>query len=913
MLNLMRHCLPSLCNSLRSKSLIPPDIHEKALNRIIGSSERCVTLLDCIEAKLSVEPSAYTTIVHVLQSEPYLQVLAKQLVQNYCNLSSVLSDDSAPVLLSPAVSRYQSYLKTVYKSSLISRDAKWPPTPSNEYINLAIVKGGTCRDDYVGHVLKGNIKEALQNRKAISIEEILEWDQKELKLVLMEGAPGIGKSTLAWELCRKWEDGCPFMKRFSLVILLRLREEEVQRISSVGELFCSYVSKQKQALVEEVSEAQCGSILFILDGFDELPKTQQKQSFLLNLIRGHVLPESTVLVTSRPSATAELLMTCYPQKRIEVLGFTQESVKAYAANVFASQPEKLESFSAYISESKNPGINSLMYVPLNAAIIVQIFKESTTSGYLPHTLTEVYTQLCLTILNRYLKANYFSVVVDKFESLPSDLFQEFLKLSEIAFHGLTDEKTIFHTIDPNIVHFGFFDAVSALYGGKVSYNFLHLTLQEFFAACYISRLSDGGFKVFQQYGNDQRWNVVFRFVAGLTKFRSYYGIEDFFITKREDLGISVSLFLVQCLFEAQTAEFFDFQTAANTIILVHNFTFFDLYSLGYCIANYTNGVSWEVMVSASTFSRKDDINQSFMPGLQTNVPSAGVIKDLYICNHIAPNFASFKACSLQHLTALSLVGCSLRDANLVHFSEILSDMTNLWYLSIQLSQVRHASHRVGVTKLLRQLACSSVTSLDIHYSLLSCFLEDSPPNDWYVAFRDLVDPLSGKLDVLVAGERSDDGVFAKLLSTDSSLKTLYVIYDKTKALSHLGSNTSLKNLTVVRKELRQPYPLTEIIDILTNNKTLEYFCLGPCYIPDDIPHIRKIVDVLSKNSSLQKMELGIFEDNRVEQLTSDPRVIWTDVSLHPISISRHTHIFAYSSPDIAIIMPPLPVTSSLPI
>ena len=84
MLNLMRHCLPSLSNSLWSKSLIPPDIHEKALNHIIGSGERCVALLDCIEARLAVEPSAYTTIVHILLSEPYLEVLAKELVQDYC-------------------------------------------------------------------------------------------------------------------------------------------------------------------------------------------------------------------------------------------------------------------------------------------------------------------------------------------------------------------------------------------------------------------------------------------------------------------------------------------------------------------------------------------------------------------------------------------------------------------------------------------------------------------------------------------------------------------------------------------------------------------------------------------------------------------------------------------------------------
>ena len=73
--------------------------------------------------------------------------------------------------------------------------------------------------------------------------------------------------------------------------------------------------------------------------------------------------------------------------------------------------------------------------------------------------------------------------------------------------------------------------MSALYGGGgVSYNFLHLTLEEFFAACYISSLGSGGLEVFKQYGNNERWNVVWRFVAGITKFQHLEGhFDDMFI------------------------------------------------------------------------------------------------------------------------------------------------------------------------------------------------------------------------------------------------------------------------------------------------------------------------------------------------------------------------------------------------
>ena len=236
---------------------------------------------------------------------------------------------------------------------------------------------------------------------------------------------------------------------------------------------------------------------------------------------GKFLPESTVFVTSRPSATGELLASCRPliQKHVEVLGFTQESVEAYATSIFSSKPEQLVKFKAYISASMNPAINSLMYVPLNAAIIVEIYRDCKSEHLLPHTLTELYSQLCLTILNRYFKVQNPSMSFEKIEELSPDQYQQFLSLSQVAFEGFKDKKIIFHTVPSNLVHFGFLDSVSTLYGGGgVSYNFLHLTVQEFFAAYHISHLGSSGLAVFQQYSNVQRWNVVWRFVAGLTKF-----------------------------------------------------------------------------------------------------------------------------------------------------------------------------------------------------------------------------------------------------------------------------------------------------------------------------------------------------------------------------------------------------------
>ena len=738
-----------------------------------------------------------------------------------------------------------------------------------------MVEGQSCRDEYIGHTLQGNVKQVLHSRREISIEQILEpvRGQNKVKLVLIEGAPGIGKSTLAWELCRKWEElSC--MQQYSLVVLLRLREEEVQNIGNISQLFCQYESEDKKSLVEEVSESQGSGVLFILDGFDELPKTLQKKGFLLTLLKGHVLPASTVLVTSRPSATAQLLTSCSP-KHIEILGFTQESVKAYASSIFSSEPKKLKKFLDSISASENPAINSLMYVPLNAAIIVQIYLDCKSDALLPHTLTELYTLLCLTILNRDLK-----IRVDKFEDLPADLHKQFLHLSQIAFEGILKEKIIFHTLPPGLVHFGFLDAVSALYGGgRVSYNFLHLTLQEFFAAYHISHLGSSGLEVFKQHGKDKRWNVVWRFVAGLTKFEHYKGHmdSDLFIESRKDSETKISLFTIQCLFEAQSVDHFSpvFSTSPATTTRVHavGCTALDTYALGFCISNFHTGVSWSVHMN--------NHSTPFACGLKRKTPSVGVIRELnmYRC---PCNVGELSTALLPPhlLTSLSLHYCSLTNADMIYLSELIPHMTCLKKLDIGINDVTDGDHD-GLLKTLQQLSRSNVTTLDITDTGFCRLLRDSP-HDFYSALKQLVCPLSGKLEELIVGDRNgDDSRLASLVSAPSSLKSLDIIYNTSLSghVSSLKNNTCLTKLTLYDWSRQAPH----IAQILEHNKTLQHLELKSLSI-HNIVAVRTIVRALPGNNTLQSIELIIFDvgrsDDEVscymrthhEELTLDPRI-----------------------------------------
>ena len=774
------------------------------------------------------------------------------------------------------------YLKYVYGNSPISPNTKWPPSPGREFISLAVVEGQSCRDEYIGHTLQGNVKQVLYRRREIYINQILEpvKGQNKPRLVLMEGAPGIGKSTLAWELCRKWEElSC--MQQYSLVVLLRLREQRVQQISEVSHLFISYESKHKKSLVEEVSESQGSGVLFILDGFDELPKTLQKEGFLLDLIRGDVLPASTVLVTSRPSATAQLLTSCSP-KHIEILGFTQESVRAYASSIFSSEPEKLEKFLDSISASENPAINSLMYVPLNAAIIVQIYLDCKSDALLPHTLTELYTLLCLTILNRDIMTK--KPRVKKIGDLSGDLHDQFLELSKIAFEGITNEEVVFHNVPDDFVHFGFLDAVSALYGGgRISYNFLHLTLQEFFAAYHISHLGSSGLEVFKQHGKDKRWNVVWRFVAGLTKFEHYKGHmdSDLFIESREDSETEISLFTIQCLFEAQSVDHFSpiFSTspATTTRVGARGCTALDTYALGFCISNFDTGVSWSVhMGNHST---------PFVCGLKRKTPSVGVISKLYMFG-CPCNVGELSTALLPPhlLTSLRLCLCSLTNADLIHLSELIPHMTCLKKLDISLNNVTDGGQD-GLLKTLQQLSHSNVTTLDIINTGFCRLLRDSP-HDSYSSLKQLVCPSSGKLEELRVGDGNDydddDSRLASLVSAPSSLKSLQLRHTSLSGhVSSLKNNTCLTKLTLLYADWSGQAP--HIAQILEHNKTLQHLELKRLH-KHDIDAVRTIVRALPGNNTLQSIGLCIPDagdsDDEIsrymrthhEELTLDPRI-----------------------------------------
>ena len=102
--------------------------------------------------------------------------------------------------------QYKQYLKECYQQPLPDDD-KLLTTASKHYIELAVIskEGITSKqaDDFTMKSLHGLTEEILREKAPIALDHILKprKNGKPVRCVLVEGAPGIGKSTLAWELC----------------------------------------------------------------------------------------------------------------------------------------------------------------------------------------------------------------------------------------------------------------------------------------------------------------------------------------------------------------------------------------------------------------------------------------------------------------------------------------------------------------------------------------------------------------------------------------------------------------------------------------------------------------------------------------------------------------------------------------
>lgn len=144
---------------------------------------------------------------------------------------------------------------------------------TNIFIDLAIVKNDPdYNDEFSQATVHGSIDEIVEKKKIpISLEDLCKIPCG--SSILLDGAPGIGKSILTFELCHRWVSGTGFQKH-NLLVLLQLRDKSIQSsLSSIKNLLGCHLDEQswKSKAVQDIIDKRASGVLIILEGFDELP------------------------------------------------------------------------------------------------------------------------------------------------------------------------------------------------------------------------------------------------------------------------------------------------------------------------------------------------------------------------------------------------------------------------------------------------------------------------------------------------------------------------------------------------------------------------------------------------------------------------------------------------------------------
>ena len=308
----------------------------------------------------------------------------------------------------PGIKWYQDFLKRFYTDMV---KAEVQDASVHQYINLSLMipqkqeKGNkyfkALQDP---HHLLFNYKEYTITTATpfSSLTKIFNDLDASPQVILIQGSPGSGKTTLANKIYTEWIKGS-LIQHYILVILLKLRDPRISDIESTDEVISCIIgdSSLVSEVVRDIKFIDGENVLLLLEGWDELPEDKQQRSFFTNIISGKVLKKVSVLITSRPSSIGSIqkqFITC----NIAIVGFTEGQIEQYLDHCFTDSGNELKDSLKYkflLQLNTNPKLKSLAYVPVNLSILVHVFKQY--GGRLPSTLTELYKDYVLLKLSLY--------------------------------------------------------------------------------------------------------------------------------------------------------------------------------------------------------------------------------------------------------------------------------------------------------------------------------------------------------------------------------------------------------------------------------------------------------------------------------------------------------------------------------
>ncbi|NXX13176.1 NLRC3 protein, partial [Podargus strigoides] len=404
----------------------------------------------------------------------------------------------------PMVQKHLESLQSYYGNGLETG-------PLQRLTNLLLVEGLTDIQQKEHDILQIEATKGLRNvTKSIPLEKLfLPLSKVSIppRISVTIGVAGIGKSMLVKLFVYTWAKG-EINRDIIFVLPLTFRELNTYEKLSAERLIC--------LAFPHITEPNCISAgaartLLILDGLDEFktpldfsntvvctdPKKEiQVDNLITNIIRGNLLQEASVWVTSRPTAASQI-PSGLVDRMTEIRGFGAEEMKDFLDHMFLDNRDLSSQVLHHIRANRS--LHIMCTVPgfcwISGSSIGYYLKNSTDQSQettvIPKTLSEIYSY--------YFKMALSSDWTEKpremlrTEQAVNNSKKMVGSLGRLAFYGLLKKKYVFYEQDMKAYGIDLPLLQSSLCSrlllkeemqSSTAYYFFHLTIQEFLAAIY---------------------------------------------------------------------------------------------------------------------------------------------------------------------------------------------------------------------------------------------------------------------------------------------------------------------------------------------------------------------------------------------------------------------------------------------
>ena len=493
------------------------------------------------------------------------------------------------------------------------------------YINLALIKQKAIDfgKDYVRQTIHGSMDDVIKDKDEITYEDAF-IDLEDGALVILEGRPGCGKTTLMHKLSQDWEKRRVLASRLFVLVHFRIFSNRSDiGLKDILRVACRDFTDEEINEMHSLIEKDSGrGVVFALDGLDEY-SPESKNNFLYQLIKKGRLVNSVVIVASRPAASQKFRKCA--TKHVEVLGFLKSQIHEYIKSYYTDDQDDTEvqdKAEGRIGQDKAEGqdkakgllkyldhhlnVMHMCYLPLHTAMVAYLYDVEEDA--LPQTETEIYRHFTLwTLIRSFQKRNGdldTPFIMEDFDDLVGVDKKVFHLILKLAYTATVESKQVFTFREvrkciseqlPNSspgneeTSLGLIviDRYFVKYGLDETYTFIHLTLQEYLSACYISyRSEEEQAEIVEDYRSAKNFAEVWKYFCGIGKC-SLNNFEKL-LKETESEVVSNTLLHLHCAFESQNetmctqvVDTYD----SNISLCYKTLNPSDMTALGYVIAN----------------------------------------------------------------------------------------------------------------------------------------------------------------------------------------------------------------------------------------------------------------------------------------------------------------------------------------